>query len=143
MLTRSLLLVLAVAFVATGCYHATIDTGLRASSEVIDIPWASCWVYGLVPPDVVSAQAKCQHGVAKVETQHSFLNSLVGGITFGIYTPMSIKVTCASGGSMGMLDGQSPDLVVEENASAADVQVTFFKAAEKAYQSGETVYVVY
>lgn len=30
-----------------------------------------------------------------VETQVSFLNQLVGALTFGIYTPMHITVTCA------------------------------------------------
>ena len=82
----------------TACYHATIETGLAPSPQVIDKPWASGWVYGLVPPSLVETKAKCPNGVSKVETQHSFLNSLVGGLTFGIYTPIAIKVTCATGG---------------------------------------------
>ena len=36
--------------------------------------------------------------MARVETKLSFLNQLVGSLTFGIYTPMEIKVTCAAGG---------------------------------------------
>ncbi|NNK65052.1 MAG: hypothetical protein HKO98_17750, partial [Gemmatimonadetes bacterium] len=32
-----------------------------------------------------------------VETQHSFLNGLVAGLTFGIFTPMTITVTCGAG----------------------------------------------
>jgi hypothetical protein len=35
--------------------------------------------------------------VAKVETERSFLNGLVGAITWNIYTPMHVLVTCASG----------------------------------------------
>jgi hypothetical protein len=31
-----------------------------------------------------------------VETQHSFVNQLVGFLTPGIYTPMEIKVTYAN-----------------------------------------------
>lgn len=80
------------------CYHATIETGLAPSTTVIEQEWASGFVYGLVPPNTIETQAKCgSRGVSKVETQLSFLNQLVAFITFEIYTPMNIKVTCAAG----------------------------------------------
>lgn len=89
---------LAAVLVLVGCYHAVIDTGLAPSPVTIDQQWASGFIYGLVPPNPVGTMQKCPHGVAKVETQHSFLNSLVAGITVGIYTPMTITVTCAQTG---------------------------------------------
>ena len=46
----------------------------------------------------IAAQETCTDGVSKVETQHSFLNGLVGGLTLGIYTPIDITVTCAAPG---------------------------------------------
>ena len=85
------------AILLSGCYHAIIETGKPASAVTIEKPWANSFIYGLVPPPVVETAAKCPAGVSRVETQHSFLNSLVGGITWGIYTPMTIKVTCAAG----------------------------------------------
>ena len=36
------------------------------------------------------------NGVAKVETQLSFANQLVYALTWGIYAPMEIVVTCAA-----------------------------------------------
>jgi hypothetical protein len=91
------LLVSAVSFITvTACYHATVETGATPSPVVIDKEFASSWIYGLVPPNTVSTAEKCPHGVAKVETQHTFVNQLVGIITLGIYTPMQIRVTCAS-----------------------------------------------
>ena len=82
---------------SAACYHATIETGLSPSTTVVEKPWASSFIDGLVPPSTVETQAKCgARGVSKVETQLSFLNMLVGVITFGIYTPMSIQVTCAA-----------------------------------------------
>jgi len=87
----------AAALLFTGCYHATIETGRAPSPQQIDIPWANSFVYGLVPPATVDAEAECASGVARVETQHSFLNGLVQLLTWGIYTPMHITVTCASG----------------------------------------------
>ena len=137
------LLVLAfMTFGATGCYHATIDTGLKPSSEVIEEPFASSWIEGLVPPSTLSTQAKCPHGVAKVETEHSFVNSLVGIITFGIYTPITIRVTCAAA-STSMLEGRNPDFVVEETASKAEVQAVFARAIEKATAEDKPIFVRY
>ena len=84
--------------VCAGCYHATVQTGAAPSTEIIHQTFASGWVYGLVPPKTVDAQSRCQNGVSKVETQHSFVNELVAFLTLGIYTPMEIKVTCAAAG---------------------------------------------
>lgn len=79
-----------------GCYHATIETGLAPSPQTYDRAWAHGWLYGLVPPSTAETQQKCgPKGVAKVETQLTFANMLVGNLTLGIYTPMSIKATCA------------------------------------------------
>jgi Bor protein len=86
----------AVLVLLAGCYHATVETGATPSTVVIDKSFAPAWIYGLVPPSTVSTQEKCANGVAKVETQHTFLNQLVGVLTLGIYTPMQIRVTCAS-----------------------------------------------
>lgn len=145
MITRTFSLLVLLAFMAlgaTGCYHATVETGLTPSSEVIEETFASSWIAGLVPPNTISAQAKCKHGVAKVETQHSFVNSLVGMITFGIYTPMNIKVTCATA-STSMIEGRNPDLVVEEDAPAAEVQAVFAVAADRAVAENRPIYVKY
>jgi len=95
---RFTLLVLG-ALVVSGCYHATIETGKPASPETIDKQWASSFVYGLVPPSTVETAQKCPNGVAKVETQQTFVNGLVYFLTLGIYSPMAIKVTCAAAGS--------------------------------------------
>jgi hypothetical protein len=59
--------------------------------------WANSWILGLVPPETINTTARCTNGVARVETQLSFLNQLVGALTLGIYTPMDVRVTCAQG----------------------------------------------
>ena len=82
---------------STGCYRATIETGASPSAQVIEKPWASGWILGLVPPSTVETAQRCPNGVAKIETQLSFANQLVNFLTGGIYTPMSIRVTCAQG----------------------------------------------
>jgi Bor protein len=82
---------------SSGCFHAVIETASPAGSQTIDIPWAHGFLYGLVPPNVVDSAAQCPSGAAQVVTEHSFLNGLAMAITAGIYTPMHITVTCASG----------------------------------------------
>jgi hypothetical protein len=95
---RKAFILLAVLLVcAPGCYHAVIETARPAGTQTIDILWAHSFVYGIVPPNVVNSAAQCPSGVARVVTEHSFLNGLVAVITWGIYTPIHITVTCASG----------------------------------------------
>ncbi len=89
----------ALVLVSAGCFHATIETGRPASSTVSDKGWAHGFLWGLVPPSTVETAQKCPSGVAKVETQQSFLNLLANLITSGLYSPMQITVTCASGGT--------------------------------------------
>jgi hypothetical protein len=80
-----------------GCYHVTVVTGAPAGPTVIDKPWQNSFVIGLVPPAELDVKSQCTSGVAKVETERSFLNGLVGAITENIYTPIHVMVTCASG----------------------------------------------
>jgi hypothetical protein len=142
MVRSSCAAMLLASFAMFGCYHATIDTGLTPSTEVIEQSFASCWIYGLVPPSPVSTMAKCTHGVAKVETQQSFVNGLVGIITAGIYTPMEIKVTCAAGSS-SMIPSELHDIVLDTNASDEQVVEAFSKAADLAVMTGKPVFVKY
>jgi hypothetical protein len=90
------LIIATAAVLCAGCYHATVETGAAPATEVIHQSFASSWIYGLVPPKTVETESRCPKGVAKVETQHSFVNQLVGFLTLGIYTPMEIRVTCAT-----------------------------------------------
>ncbi len=122
---RSLLSILAMVAVSVSCYHATIETGRAESGQVISKPWATGWLFGLIPPSTVSTAAQCPQGVARVETQLSFVNMLVGALTFHLFTPMTIEVACASAGSASAPDirvppGADEDAVVQLMAEAAD-----------------------
>jgi len=116
-MNRLALLVLG-ALVSQGCYHATIETGKPPAPEIINQPWASSFVFGLVPPSTVETAKKCPNGVSRVETQHSFLNGVVQILTFGIYTPVAIKVTCAAKSSA---DAGAVLRANEQGETAADL----------------------
>ena len=85
---------------ATGCYHQVIRSGKAPGTKVVEKPWTATWLWGLVPATPIDVTSQCQSGVAIVETQQSFVNGLVGGLTLGIYTPRTVKVTCASGSAL-------------------------------------------
>ncbi|GAC1651076.1 MAG: hypothetical protein NVS4B3_10980 [Gemmatimonadaceae bacterium] len=128
-----------VAIVTSACYHAVIDTGRPSSGQVIEKPWASSFIAGLVPPSVVETASKCPNGVAKVETQLSFLNQLVSGLTFGIYTPMEIRVECASRGT-SMLPAAAT-IAIDGGASATERAAALDAAAARSGALGTPVYV--
>lgn len=122
---KTLLALIAMVAVSISCYHATIETGRPESGQMITKAWASGWIAGLIPPSTVSTAAQCPNGVARVETQLSFVNMLVSALTLNIYSPMNIKVACASGGSASAPDirvppGAEQDEVIELMAEAAD-----------------------
>ena len=127
---------------AAGCYHAVIDTGLQASTEVIMKPWASGWIYGLVPPSPINAASQCKSGVAKVETQLSFVNQLVSLLTLGIYTPMDIRVTCAASRAEAPGAG-SRQFGLKADAPLQDYQAVFGAAAEAAVTGGAPTFVIF
>jgi len=87
----------ATAAVFAGCYHYTVISGAPAANTKIELPWQKSWVAGLVPPDTIKSQTTCPQGIASFETKHSFLNGLVSGLTYSIFTPIHPTVTCASG----------------------------------------------
>lgn len=124
---KSILIVLPVLFFAlSGCYHAKIMTGKEPGNKVIEKPWAKGFVYGLVPPDELDVSEDCPNGVAMVETQHSVVNMLAQWITFGLFSPMHITVTCAAG-SMSAVD--APQIDVASGASSDEVAEAVREAA--------------
>src|SRR5258705_8770202 len=127
---------------SAGCYHAIIETGAPTSTEMISQPWASGWIYGLVPPKPISAASHCKSGVARVETQLSFVNQLVSIVTLGIYTPMHIQVTCAASHAQ-IPDAGPRRFAMQAGSAQSDYETVFSAAATAAVTSGTPAYVVF
>jgi hypothetical protein len=120
------LLVLGLLLLSAACYHQIVRTGRPAGTTVVDLPWVSTWLWGLVPAADINVTPQCPSGVAIVETEQSFVNSLVGIITLGIYTPQHVRVTCASAGtSLRRIGG---DIVLAKDASPEE-RADAFEAA--------------
>jgi hypothetical protein len=122
------------AVLLSGCYHAIIETGREANGTVISRPWAASFIAGLVPPPVIETAQRCPAGVAKVETQQSLPNMLASFLTGGLFSPMTITVSCAKATAMGpgsavmKVGAQSPGEVLQQ-------------ATERAAKDGLTVFV--
>jgi len=142
MRSKALLGVTMLLLSSVGCYHAIIETGAAAGTQMISQPWASGWIYGLVPPKPISAASHCKSGVARVDTQRSFLNSLVTGLTFGIYAPMDIRVTCAASHAE-VPDAGPRRFAMQAGSAQSDYETVFSAAATAAVTSRTPAYVVF
>ena len=132
--------VLVVIAVVGGCFNARIETGLRPSQEVIKQGWAPSWIFGAVSPPTVEAASACPNGVAQVHTYRSFLNMLVAGLTFGIFTPMAINVTCAQAGGDDEASGAS-EVRIDASASMEEKVQQFQEAVDLSAETGKGVIV--
>ncbi|MDX1640103.1 MAG: hypothetical protein R3220_00300 [Balneolaceae bacterium] len=138
MFKKSFILI-ALALLMSGCYHAQVTTGLEESNQVYKKAWATSFIAGLIPPATIDATEHCNNGVAKVETRHSFLNLVAQAITFSIFSPMEITVTCASASADISADSQSLELAV--NSSDEVKQNTYSEAVAISAKTNKPVYV--
>ena len=97
------------AALTSACYRVTVTTGAAPTATVVDQPWTNSFVFGLVPPAPINVAQQCAGGnVSKVVTQHSFVNGLVAAVTWNIYTPMHVTVTCGAGRSSMVVPSAQP-----------------------------------
>jgi Bor protein len=96
MIRLRLALVAALALLGSACFHQSVSTGQAPSSTVVEHQFVKTWLWGIIPADTIDVRQKCPSGVAKVETEQSFVNGLVGIVTLGIYSPQHLRVTCAA-----------------------------------------------
>jgi len=123
---------------ATGCYHQVVRTGATPGERVIERPWTATYVFGLVPASAINTAADCPAGVAVVETEQTFANGLVGFLTLGIYTPQSVTITCAAGGSAR---GSARSIELPADASTHERTEAIREALVLARSTGDRIVV--
>ena len=87
---------LAILLTTAACFHQSVQSGLQPSSTVVEPQYVSTWLWGIIAAQPIDVRQQCPSGVAKVETEQSFMNGLVGALTLGIYSPQRLRVTCAA-----------------------------------------------
>ena len=94
-----------------------------------------------MPPSVVEAQSECENGVARVETQQSFLNGLVNVLTGGIYTPMTVIVTCAADDMSSAAVDSASVVTVSYGSDYEEIMDAFGQATDMAVATKQPAYV--
>jgi len=89
-------LVLALPSAASACHHVVIDGGLEPTGERYDEEWNLAFAAAIYPAQV-DASGQCGGYFSDVETRHSFLNTVVTAVTFGIISPMEVRMGCGVG----------------------------------------------
>jgi hypothetical protein len=124
-----------LALCTTGCFHQVVNTGRTPGTTVVDKPWVSTWLWGLVAAQPIDARQQCPSGVAAITTEQSFVNGLVALVTVGIYTPQHVTITCASGGTASLPRG-AKEFQIPSNASAEQRTTIMNQAVESAVETG-------
>ena len=96
-MVRRIAAIAVLAVATSGCYRVTVETGAPMGTASIERPWQMSFAAGLVPPPEINTREDCPLGVARVETQRSFLNELASAITSAIISPMDVRIICATG----------------------------------------------
>jgi hypothetical protein len=94
-------------FVLTGCATQQVDfqDGIEKKRKPDHKLTQNFFVFGLVPnAQTVKAEQFCKDSeIQRVETEMTFLNGLLTGVTYNIYTPRTLKVYCEGGGQMSSM----------------------------------------
>jgi hypothetical protein len=109
---RWLLLLLLIG--QAGCYRASFYTDPKLVRGLEHDQWSSFFIFGLVGTEVVDVSNFCEgRAIAEVKTGGNFATSFVSAITFGIYTPRKVYVTCAAGPTKSLFGSRKLQLDID------------------------------
>ncbi len=96
------LVALGVAFAATGCATHTINykNPTAQSGGPTQSVKQSFFLWGLVGGSEVDLDRVCPTGVSQIQSRTGVGDQIFTWITGGIYSPMSVDVSCAAGGAV-------------------------------------------
>lgn len=84
---------------STGCYSVGLVTRNVPPGETHH-KWMHGFIYGLVGSEI-DAEGMCgNRPVARVDTYMSLGNMVLTALTWGLYSPMSLDVTCGAAAPM-------------------------------------------
>lgn len=99
MCRTSLLLILLLSLIATtacGGYRARVSTGLPPGDARVEESWRAGFLGGIIGPAPLDVSDACPDGVSLVENRVHLGHAVVSLLTFSLYAPMRLHVTCAA-----------------------------------------------
>lgn len=96
------LVVLGLALAATGCATHTINykSPTAQAGGATQSVKQSFFLWGLVGGSEVDLERVCPTGVAQIQSKTGVGDQIFTVLTGGIYSPMSVDVTCSAGGAV-------------------------------------------
>ncbi len=86
-----------LAFALSGCFHFHYVTGEKPAPGPMSETWHNGFLWGLAEGAPVDLSGVCPSGpFAQVDSTESFINGVVHAVTWSIYTPETIVVTCTA-----------------------------------------------
>lgn len=118
-----IVLLAAVTFI-TGCFSTTFSYTNRSPGRTEDVG-RTFLIRGLVDlNDPLRAYELCPEGVQSVQTVHTFGDGFLGCITVGIYTPNTVRVTCAAGAAHNFYLNEEDEVVAHQTFDEAGTMVS-------------------
>jgi hypothetical protein len=91
---KSMTVAFAACMLLSSCYSYTSVVGKGAQGQNQTSQWNHYVIAGLAPVGVSDSKQMADGATDyTIFTRHSFVNGLIGAITFGIYTPTTTTVT--------------------------------------------------
>jgi hypothetical protein len=94
---RAALLALVLGAGLSGCYNLKYYSTTHPGPGDTHSIWVHSFILGLATIGEINLDAECPTGVYRLKSNQNFVDILLAGFTFGIYTPMNVVITCASG----------------------------------------------
>lgn len=98
---------LALLVATTGCFHFHYVTDEKPAPAPSSEAWHHGFVWGLVEGMPVDVTKVCPSGFARIDSTETFVNGFVRFVTWSIYSPETITITCNATDAAQL--PQSPD----------------------------------
>lgn len=80
---------------SVGCFHTRVySAGLPDPDTPIEVRRAA-YFWGLKAPQSLFVDKSCPRGIAQVETRHTAGDLGWTVLTLGVYSPLTLRVTCS------------------------------------------------
>ena len=104
---------LGLVIATTGCHQHTYTVGQGApTGPVVYEERQNHWLAGLIGDKTLDVPRICPSGNATIHDEQSFLNGLVATLTWGIYSPTTVKIRCDSGDSAAVVLSESQVIAI-------------------------------
>jgi len=81
---------------ASGCFRLHYVTDRKPAPAPSSEALHNAFVYGVAEGSPVEVNAICPSGISRADSTETFVNGFVRVITFSIYTPETVTITCST-----------------------------------------------